>query len=241
MVLQQLRHRIAQMGGTLPGCSEWNTMIEENAGGRHQQCDFRPVAKSVPKPISQGRDCKRDTHTHAKRRTQPLLGGGLVAGSIVLIGGEPGIRKIDTCITKHIIDTRQAHIVCKRRRGTSQLKMRADRIGQLSDNCYIVCDTSLENILGHAESLNPEIMVVDSIQTIASDSIESSARKRKPGERMRGTTAAICQIDRCACAPYRPHKQGRLYRRTQSAGTYRRRRVAVWKATGIICTAYSVY
>jgi DNA repair protein RadA/Sms len=104
-----------------------------------------------------------------------VLGGGLVAGSIVLIGGEPGIGK-STLVLQNILSIRGKRILyVSGEESTSQLKMRADRIGRLSDNCYIVCDTSLENILGHAESLNPEIMVVDSIQTIASDSIESSA------------------------------------------------------------------
>ncbi|MDE5895834.1 MAG: DNA repair protein RadA, partial [Muribaculum intestinale] len=126
-------------------------------------------------PISQV-ETVSETRIHMpSEELNRVLGGGLVAGSIVLIGGEPGIGK-STLVLQNILSIRGKRILyVSGEESTSQLKMRADRIGRLSDNCYIVCDTSLENILGHAESLNPEIMVVDSIQTIASDSIESSA------------------------------------------------------------------
>ena len=104
-----------------------------------------------------------------------VLGGGLVAGSIVLIGGEPGIGK-STLVLQNILSIRGKRILyVSGEESASQLKMRADRIGRLSDNCYIVCDTSLENILGHIKQVEPELVVVDSIQTIASDAIESSA------------------------------------------------------------------
>ncbi len=104
-----------------------------------------------------------------------MLGGGLVAGSIVLIGGEPGIGK-STLVLQNILSIRGKRILyVSGEESASQLKMRADRIGRLSDNCYIVCDTSLENILGHIKQVEPELVVVDSLQTIASDAIESSA------------------------------------------------------------------
>lgn len=164
--------------GRCPGCGEWNTMIEEKlpaGGSKSKSATFDPSRKSVPKPISQV-ETVSETRIHMpSEELNRVLGGGLVAGSIVLIGGEPGIGK-STLVLQNILSIRGKRILyVSGEESTSQLKMRADRIGRLSDNCYIVCDTSLENILGHAESLNPEIMVVDSIQTIASDSIESSA------------------------------------------------------------------
>ena len=104
-----------------------------------------------------------------------VLGGGLVAGSLVLLGGEPGIGK-STLILQNLLSIKSKTILyASGEESPTQLKLRADRIGRGSDNCYIVCETSLENIFSHIEKLTPGIVVVDSIQTIASDALESAA------------------------------------------------------------------
>lgn len=104
-----------------------------------------------------------------------VLGGGLVAGSLVLIGGEPGIGK-STLVLQNILSIRSRKVLyVSGEESAKQLKMRADRIGRPNDNVYIVCETSLENIREHIESVNPGLVIVDSIQTIASDAIESVA------------------------------------------------------------------
>lgn len=104
-----------------------------------------------------------------------VLGGGLVAGSMVLIGGEPGIGK-STLVLQNILSIRSKRILyVSGEESAVQIKMRADRIGRVCDNVFVACDTSLESILKHIEAVKPEILVVDSIQTIASDTIESSA------------------------------------------------------------------
>lgn len=104
-----------------------------------------------------------------------VLGGGLVAGSMVLIGGEPGIGK-STLVLQNILSIKSRRILyVSGEESATQLKMRADRIGRLSDNCYIVCETSLENIFDHIDDLQPELLIVDSIQTVASETIESAA------------------------------------------------------------------
>ena len=104
-----------------------------------------------------------------------VLGGGLVAGSLVLIGGEPGIGK-STLVLQNILSIRSKRILyVSGEESAQQLKMRADRIGRMSDNVLIACETSLENIFEHIDEVSPELLIVDSIQTIASDEIESSA------------------------------------------------------------------
>lgn len=104
-----------------------------------------------------------------------MLGGGLVPGSLVLIGGEPGIGK-STLVLQNILSLRSRTILyISGEESAQQLKMRADRIGRMSESCLIVCETSLENIFEHINAVNPDIVIVDSIQTIASDAIESSA------------------------------------------------------------------
>ena len=104
-----------------------------------------------------------------------VLGGGLVRGCIVLIGGEPGIGK-STLVLQNLLAVRNRRILyVSGEESATQLKLRADRIGRGSDNLFIVCETSLENIFQHIDQVQPEILVVDSIQTIASDTLESSA------------------------------------------------------------------
>lgn len=104
-----------------------------------------------------------------------VLGGGLVAGSLVLIGGEPGIGK-STLVLQNILSIKSKTILyVSGEESVTQLKLRADRIGRMSENCFIVCETSLENIFDHIEEIQPQIVIIDSIQTIASGSIESSA------------------------------------------------------------------
>ena len=162
--------------GRCPGCGEWNTMIEERVNVKgNKSATFERDSKAVPLPISQI-ETRQETRLHMpSEELNRVLGGGLVAGSIVLIGGEPGIGK-STLVLQNILSIRGKRILyVSGEESASQLKMRADRIGRLSDNCYIVCDTSLENILGHIKQVEPELVVVDSIQTIASDAIESLA------------------------------------------------------------------
>lgn len=104
-----------------------------------------------------------------------VLGGGLVAGSLVLIGGEPGIGK-STLVLQNILSMRSKRILyISGEESAQQLRMRADRIGRMSENVLIACETSLETILDHMEATSPDVVIVDSIQTIASDDIESSA------------------------------------------------------------------
>ncbi len=104
-----------------------------------------------------------------------VLGGGLVPGAMVLIGGEPGVGK-STLVLQNLLSIKSRTILyASGEESATQLKMRADRIGRGSDNMYIVCETSLENIFSHINTVKPGIVVIDSIQTIASDALDSSA------------------------------------------------------------------
>lgn len=162
--------------GRCPGCGEWNTMVEEKVKPKaSKSMTFDKDRQSVPQPISQI-ETKDELRIHMpSEELNRVLGGGLVAGSLVLIGGEPGIGK-STLVLQNILSIRGRTILyVSGEESVNQLKMRADRIGRLSDNCYIVCDTSMESIMEHIEKMNPQLVVVDSIQTIASDAIESAA------------------------------------------------------------------
>jgi len=104
-----------------------------------------------------------------------VLGGGLVPGSMVLIGGEPGIGK-STLVLQNTLSIQSRRVLyVSGEESAMQIKMRAERLGRQSDTVYIVCDTSLENIFEHIENTDPGLIVIDSIQTIASDELESPA------------------------------------------------------------------
>ncbi len=104
-----------------------------------------------------------------------VLGGGLVAGSLTLIGGEPGIGK-STLILQNILSMRGRTILyVSGEESATQLRLRADRIGKVADNTFILCETSLDRIFTHIENVSPNLVIVDSIQTIASSDIESAA------------------------------------------------------------------
>lgn len=165
--------------GRCPACGEWNTMVEER---------IRPEKKS--KGLSVGGDSQRrsrpvavseiitDDEPRIKMPSEELnrvLGGGLVPGSIILIGGEPGIGK-STLVLQNILSIKSRTILyVSGEESARQIKMRADRIGRPSDNVFIVCETSLQNIEEHIERIQPGLLIVDSIQTIASDDLESVA------------------------------------------------------------------
>lgn len=163
--------------GKCASCGEWNTYVEEIV--RKETVNKRPVsgievAKAKPlrlQDIVSSDEPRMDMHDEELNR---VLGGGLVPGSLVLIGGEPGIGK-STLILQTVLRMPERKILyISGEESARQLKLRADRIDKESGNCLIVCETSLEQIYVHIKNTNPDMVVIDSIQTISTESIESS-------------------------------------------------------------------
>lgn len=185
--------------GKCPGCGEWNTYVEEKkitgvspkAAARE-----RSFIKSEVKPLRMS-EIEASAEARIKMPSEELnrvLGGGLVVGSLVLLGGEPGIGK-STLLLQNVLSIRGRKILyVSGEESASQLKLRADRIGKVADNTYILCETQMETILAHIESLQPDILVVDSIQTVWSNQIESSA-------------GSVSQVRECAAMLLRYAKQ----------------------------------
>ncbi|MDE6461737.1 MAG: DNA repair protein RadA [Muribaculaceae bacterium] len=168
--------------GRCPACGEWNTLVEErvvtrggSSGGGKGTLRISSGDIGTPMRVS---DIVASTEERIKMPSGELnrvLGGGLVAGSMVLVGGEPGIGK-STLVLQNVLSIRRCQVLyVSGEESAAQIKMRADRIGRPSENCYIVTETSLDNIMAHIESLKPGLVIVDSIQTIAADDLESSA------------------------------------------------------------------
>lgn len=185
--------------GKCPSCGAWNTMVEERvtapASGSGKASARRQLAPaSTPRPVSQIETVDEPRIQMPSEELNRVLGGGLVPGSMVLVGGEPGIGK-STLVLQNILAIRSRRILyVSGEESAVQIRMRADRIGRVSDNCYIVTETSLENILGHIKKLSPELLIVDSIQTVASDAIESA-----PG--------SVSQVRECAARLLRYAKE----------------------------------
>ncbi len=166
----------AKWEGRCPSCGQWNTMVEEKATAKSKGIiQTSHGVKSKPQRVSEITALDEPRIVLPSDELNRVLGGGLVAGSLVLIGGEPGIGK-STLVLQNILSIRSRTVLyVSGEESATQLKLRADRLGRVSDNCFIVTETSLENIMNHIESVNPGLLIVDSIQTIASDALESAA------------------------------------------------------------------
>lgn len=164
--------------GRCPACGEWNTMVEEKIRPEKKSRTLGPSSGSrisSPVPVSEIASDEEPRIKMPSSELNRVLGGGLVPGSIILIGGEPGIGK-STLVLQNILSIKSRTILyVSGEESAKQIKMRADRIGRPSDNVFIVCETSLENIESHIEKTQPGLVIVDSIQTIASDTLESVA------------------------------------------------------------------
>ena len=167
----------AKWEGRCPSCGQWNTMVEEKVavGPSRSPSPVASARRDKAQAVNDIQPLDQQRVIMPSAELNRVLGGGLVAGSLVLLGGEPGIGK-STLVLQNLLSSKsKTSLYVSGEESATQLKLRADRIGRGSDNCFIVCETSLENIFAHIEELNPGILVVDSIQTIASDALESAA------------------------------------------------------------------
>ncbi|MFV0365810.1 MAG: DNA repair protein RadA [Mangrovibacterium sp.] len=163
--------------GRCTSCGEWNTLIEEVQVTSSKPNTVLPSRLSSgvqPQKLSEVTEdsiLRIDTCNTELNRT---LGGGLVPGSLVLVGGEPGIGK-STLVLQVALDLIQQKVLyVSGEESIQQIKIRANRLKRENDNCYFLSETSLENILTHCEHMEPQVLVIDSIQTIATSYIESS-------------------------------------------------------------------
>lgn len=163
--------------GKCPSCGEWNTYIEEviqreAAGAGNQVFIRRASTPTLITEINTGTEIRIDTHNQELNR---VLGGGLVAGSVVLVGGEPGIGK-STLMLQVALSMRNLKVLyISGEESEQQIRMRAERLGMGQNECYILTETSTGEILKHIGALTPGIVIIDSIQTLTSENIDASA------------------------------------------------------------------
>jgi len=163
--------------GKCPACGEWNTFVEEviSTGKQESKAYLKSVKKVVPQPISDISFEKESRINTCMEEMNRVLGGGMVAGSIILIGGEPGIGK-STLLLQMALNIKNARVLyVSGEESARQLKMRADRIGIGNTDCIILNETNTNEIFRHIGDLEPDILVIDSIQTLHTDFLESTA------------------------------------------------------------------
>ncbi|WP_410221885.1 DNA repair protein RadA [Pedobacter sp.] len=176
---QSCGYESAKWLGKCPACSQWNTFVEEII----EKSANVPTWKSAsgtqrlnkPNRIDEIRSAQEERMPTGNAELDRVLGGGLVTGSVTLIGGEPGIGK-STLMLQLALNIHHAKVLyISGEESEQQIKMRAERITQTSNtNCYILTETSTQNIFKQIEQLEPNVVIIDSIQTLHSSHIEST-------------------------------------------------------------------
>ncbi len=164
--------------GRCPACGEWNTMVEHKvaSGGSRKSsvADSVPGAGRRPMPLGQI-DSTLDTRVSlCNEEIDRILGGGIVEGSLVLIGGEPGIGKSTLSLQIPLGCPSLKTLYVTGEESLRQVKMRADRLGGDPANCQIFSETQIEDVVAQAREAKPDLMIVDSVQTMFSSTVEST-------------------------------------------------------------------
>jgi len=167
--------------GKCPSCGEWNTYVEEviqkedSGRGSWQQGLEKSRRSSVPKKLIDISDEKFPRLITHDQELDRVLGGGIVPGSLILIGGEPGIGKSTLMLQIALMLKNTTVLYVSGEESESQIKMRAERMKFHSDNCYLLSETNTQQIFQQIEALQPQLLVIDSIQTLHSKHVESAA------------------------------------------------------------------
>ena len=174
---QNCGSQYAKWQGQCNSCKEWNTIVEEVIQ-KEEKTSWKPTSevKKAPKPlkiteIDSSQEIRLDTLDGELNR---VLGGGIVPGSLILLGGEPGIGK-STLLLQISLKLPYKTLYVSGEESQKQIKMRAERITPNGDNCYILTETKTQNIFRQIQEIEPEIVIIDSIQTLHTDYIESTA------------------------------------------------------------------
>lgn len=173
-VCQNCGAKEAKWTGRCNVCGEWNSFVEEvevQTKGRGNAVIGTPSSKALKlSEIKVNADVRMDTGDEELNR---VLGGGMVPGSMILLGGEPGIGK-STLVLQFALHSRCGRVLyVSGEESISQIKMRAQRLGTDNDDCLFLSGNSLEMVLEHARAIQPDLLIIDSIQTLATETVDS--------------------------------------------------------------------
>lgn len=170
-------NEFSQWMGQCPACHEWNTLKEElrsKSGGGTQQAAFIPDGEKTATPIHEVENQNLKRIKLPGREFNRVLGGGLVPGSMTLLGGEPGIGKSTLLLQVAMRLTNKLILYVSGEESQQQIKMRGERLGSLNEKCLLLTETSTQKIFAQIDSVKPDVIFVDSIQTLSTHHIESA-------------------------------------------------------------------
>ena len=228
---QNCGHQSAKWLGRCPSCGEWNTYVEElvqkeepEKGGWRSPSSGPGGGKVAAKPKAihaiNYEEQPRIATTDAELNR--VLGGGIVPGSLVLIGGEPGIGKSTLLLQIALSLAGMRVLYVSGEESEQQIKMRAERLDAPTSDCHVMTETSTQNIFRVVEHFEPEILIIDSIQTMQSSLVESGAGSVSQVRECARRIHEIRQRKWCARVYDWPYYQRRLAGRTEGAGAYGR-------------------
>ena len=161
--------------GRCPACGEWNTMVEKEVVTGKKASVSVPGAGAKPMPLKDVSTAVEDRVSLGSPEVDRLLGGGIVKGSLVLMGGEPGIGKSTLSLQLPLKRPDLKTLYVTGEESVKQVKMRADRLGGDCTNCLIYSETDMAEILKQAQETAPDLMIVDSVQTMYCQTVDSTA------------------------------------------------------------------
>lgn len=163
--------------GRCPSCGEWNTYHEEIiAPASTREASFiTSQEKKKPELLDNIKSDEKARQKTGLSEVDRILGGGMVGGSLILLGGEPGIGKSTLALQLALALKGKSILYVSGEESDEQISLRAKRLGKSHPECYLLSETDLENILTHSENIKPGLIIIDSVQTIRTGMLESSA------------------------------------------------------------------
>jgi DNA repair protein RadA/Sms len=175
--------------GKCPSCNEWNSYVEEIIGKKQETGKLAlQISGNQPLTLDKIETLQNKRISVPIEEFNRVLGGGIVPGSLILLGGDPGIGKSTLALQLALILKERKILYTSGEESLQQIKLRAERLKTENNNCLFLSETSLELLIAHTEDIQPDLLIIDSIQTISTETIESS-----PGSvsQVRECTSAI--------------------------------------------------
>lgn len=172
---QQCGYQTPRWLGRCPECGSWGTLVEERPVGDGPRAGGVRHASSTPLPITEVQGPALSRIPTGFAEVDRTLGGGVIPGSVILVGGDPGIGKSTLLlqVAARIASQGRKALYVSGEESTEQIRVRAERIGAMASQLYLAAETGLEAILDHGERIRPDFLVVDSIQTTCTAALES--------------------------------------------------------------------
>lgn len=184
--------------GRCPACGEWNTFAEEIIAEKPQNKDVTLLKKLRIDTLGNLEIKDYERINLPDTELNRIIGGGLIPGSVTLIGGEPGIGKSTLMLQLALMLKNLTTLYISGEESSSQIKIRARRLGLLNPNCYLLAETNLDYIIQHIQHITPKLIIIDSIQTLNNANIESPSGSLS---QIRDCTARISEIAKAENIP----------------------------------------